>query len=172
MSKVDWGTVPTWISAIVTTVALGTTALVIWRDRRKDHRHDADRLLCWTENEDSGTRVWVRNASERSVHHPTIIGWSWPGEDKDPNTRIAPQLLPGEDRSVLLAHTKKDGEPRIVAVYFRDAGGTRWAYDVRRQALRTVSSFKRRAARTRARSALRRARHRFWCRIRALARCA
>ncbi|MFC7830718.1 hypothetical protein [Streptomyces sp. NPDC057375] len=63
MHRLDWGTVPTWASAVLTGGSLLLGFYILLRDRKKEERADALKIICWHER---GERyvTHVLNASE------------------------------------------------------------------------------------------------------------
>ncbi|MCX5278300.1 hypothetical protein [Streptomyces virginiae] len=139
MAAIDWGSVPTWFSAIGTTGALFATVGIIVRDHRKTERTDAALIACWFDKPDveyadrtvrTGS-LRVRNTADRPVFAVNVIvgpfqhGYEW---------RLIAQVLPSEQEKDLDVPFCRWGDGRgfspaalgPVVVIFRDADNTEW----------------------------------------------
>ncbi|MGA5183076.1 hypothetical protein [Streptomyces pseudogriseolus] len=127
MSAIDWGSVPTWFSAIGTSGSLVATTGIIVRDRRKAQRADAARVVGWVEalepgEIEDGTRyLLVHNTADRPVF--------------DVSAMTGPDAH-GTYRRKYLAHVVGADTPSTfsvpsdaVALEFRDVERTVWVYD-------------------------------------------
>jgi len=47
MGELEWGTVPAWVSAVLTSGSLMLGFYILLRDRRKEERRDATKAICW-----------------------------------------------------------------------------------------------------------------------------
>ncbi|WP_327723925.1 hypothetical protein [Streptomyces europaeiscabiei] len=73
MSGIDWGTVPAWASTILTSGSLLLGFYILLRDRVKDERAEALKLICWSVDSADARRVHVLNLADRAFTHPYII---------------------------------------------------------------------------------------------------
>lgn len=140
MSALDWGSVPTWFSAIGTTGSLTAAITIIVRDRRKDRREDAARVACWLETKyefkPASAEIVVHNAATRPVFDVRVI--MNPGQKQ--------YLLSGvvkagaEERFPVRHHDQFEyavddpppfTQPHCVAVTFRDVESAEWRYDLK-----------------------------------------
>lgn len=146
MSAIDWGSVPTWFSAIGTTGALSTTIGIIVRDRRKDAREDAARVVVWFERPSANetdydvnqTRIGLihaRNAADRPVFSLHVV--VFPDDDDHlfmgsrPLARVLAQgeeeVFPVPFRTFGIA---SEPAPEPVALGFQDVDGVWWLRDL------------------------------------------
>ncbi|GHG15489.1 hypothetical protein GCM10018777_31550 [Streptomyces albogriseolus] len=145
MTAIDWGSVPTWFSAIGTTGSLLATAGIIMRDRRKDQRTDAARVACWLEapvayevSDDSVDLnqhrfLRVHNTADRPVFDLfAVIG---PDSSATYIRFDLDHVVPaGAEATFLVPYEYQSAgplpPPRPVAVEFRDVERTTWIYDL------------------------------------------
>ncbi|MEU8034501.1 hypothetical protein AB0C13_39070 [Streptomyces sp. NPDC049099] len=128
----DWGTVPAWVSAIGTSGSLLMGFHILLRDRKKEERQEANKVICWLDpgphqigQPDSYT-ISVLNASERPISNVfTLIKHP---KGKMTSERVAPVIRAGEE--VTCEQTLWDGEAIKFGVCFEDADGTQWVRDV------------------------------------------
>jgi hypothetical protein len=67
MAAIEWGTVPAWVSAFLTGGSLLLGFYILLRDRRKEERAEARKLVFSVEWQDDGSHtVRVTNVSERA----------------------------------------------------------------------------------------------------------
>ncbi|MFG3179998.1 hypothetical protein AMK21_25860 [Streptomyces sp. CB00316] len=138
MGPVDWGSVPTWFSAIGTTGALFAAVGIIVRDHRKTDRADAARIACWFDKPDveyadrtvrTGS-LRIHNAADRPVFAVrVIVGPHAYGYVQEP---VAQVLLPGKKTEHDVPFCRwGDGPTSLgpVVVYFRDADNIEWVRD-------------------------------------------
>ncbi|MEV6133605.1 hypothetical protein AB0M05_43545 [Streptomyces violaceusniger] len=149
MSGIDWGSVPTWISALGTTGALSATSWVIVRDRRLERRKDPERVVCRIEEiNEARMAVKVHNTSDRPVYGTSVLAWT-DGEFEDeelraedttrPLFRMLDVLDPDRETGVLIPFAKDGQPPQIVWVQFRDIHGTYWVHHMTDHSLCTIS---------------------------------
>ncbi|QKZ20297.1 hypothetical protein [Streptomyces chartreusis] len=159
MSAIDWGSVPTWFSAIGTTGALSTTIGIIVRDRRKDAREDAGRVVVWFERPSADDAdyevdqtliglIHARNTADRPVFDLRVV--IFPDDDRlfmgsNLLTRVLAQgeeeVFPVPFRTAGI-DTKPPAEP--VAVEFQDVDGVRWLRDLETSTLHRLRPRRRR----------------------------
>ncbi|MGW0819448.1 hypothetical protein ACWD00_40770 [Streptomyces viridiviolaceus] len=145
MTAIDWGSVPTWFSAIGTTGSLLATAGIIVRDRRKDQRTDAARVACWTEaptayevGDDSVDLeayrfLRVHNTADRPVFD--LFALVGPDDSAMYHRHDLGHVVPaGEQATFLVPFEQHSFGPlppsRPAAVEFRDVERTTWVYDL------------------------------------------
>ncbi|MFE6038752.1 hypothetical protein [Streptomyces sp. NPDC056452] len=140
MSSIDWGTAPTWISSLVTTIALGVTAGVVWNDRRKHQSADARLLTVTTADPDvaegDGHALIVANLAERPILEVSVhfLAEFPPGRLAGIAQPASHSMTPGFRQTLTYEATymvaQGDGMTRIKwaphAVSFTDADGVRW----------------------------------------------
>ncbi|AEM88772.1 hypothetical protein [Streptomyces violaceusniger] len=132
-STPDWGTVPTWISAVVTTLALLVTFVVFLHDRRQRHRADALRVACHSRavmsDEGPESEVTVRNTAERPIQHVRVSLWYWRDEIPGRTESFELVIEPGGKITKTFLGT-------ALEVIFTDSAGHSWVKEFRDQALR------------------------------------
>ncbi|MFJ4774717.1 hypothetical protein ACIP88_37425 [Streptomyces uncialis] len=128
---IEWGAVSTWVSAVVTTIALAITGLIVWRDRRKDQRADAHYVGVRghdpDETEGDGQGVVVSNQADRTIfdvraHFYADVEGDTQHWDHFMHHHIEPKTTSGEfffDRSAL-------GGGFPYGVSFSDTDGMLW----------------------------------------------
>ncbi|MFJ4717279.1 hypothetical protein [Streptomyces sp. NPDC088785] len=124
--KPDWGTVPAWASAILTGGSLLLGFYILLRDRRKEERAGASRLVFSTRLDRQGNfHVKATNLSDQPFLLVEMVDGIWqtsPAPDEsDPLND--PSLQPGETR--IFTHLKSD-PPAKLGVTIQDADGMYW----------------------------------------------
>jgi hypothetical protein len=56
---IDWGTVPTWISSVLTSGSLLLGFYILLRDRREEERSQAALVVCWNDDRDDSEYVKI-----------------------------------------------------------------------------------------------------------------
>lgn len=69
----DWGSVPAWASAILTSGSLSLGFFILLRDRRKEERAVASLVTCWRTWSSDLYITHVHNASKRTVVDVAIL---------------------------------------------------------------------------------------------------
>ncbi|MCQ8772090.1 hypothetical protein [Streptomyces telluris] len=125
---IEWGTIPTWISAVLSGGSVLMALHIIRRDRKKDERADAMKVLCWNSD-----KTEVVNGSDRAIRHVRVMAELKEYKGKRGPFRhrtVAETLRPGEEASI--ARNWGDNFfPEPVAVVFLDSDGKEWARDLR-----------------------------------------
>ncbi|MFD8268510.1 hypothetical protein [Streptomyces althioticus] len=139
MAAIDWGSVPTWFSAIGTTGSLIATLTIVLRDRRKDEREDAACLAIWVapeeETDDRRPVLRLHNAAGRPVFDVTLHCGAF-GRDYETG-----ELVVVMSRESLAAVVRAGGELKLPSragmdyVTFRDAHQVAWRYDLENKTL-------------------------------------
>ncbi|NWF28010.1 hypothetical protein HW130_17345 [Streptomyces sp. PKU-EA00015] len=148
MEQWDWGTVPTWFSALLTGGSLLLGFYILLRDRRKEEQEEARKLVChaetWATDDGTQVRLWAQNTSDRpflyvwpmicTVH--TRPGGVWTMRTRGGQTdehavadADAGPLMPGE--RLLRTWLEPDEEelvrsPARLSVVFKDSDGIEW----------------------------------------------
>ncbi|MFD5342294.1 hypothetical protein ACFWJY_00610 [Streptomyces anulatus] len=145
MTTTDWGSVPTWFSAIGTTGSLLATAGIFARDRRKDQRTDAARVACWIETpsayEVDGVSVDLETHRVLRVHNtadrPVFDLFALIGPDSTRWYRRHPldHVVPAGEQASFLVPFEPYSSGSLppsgpAAVEFRDVERTTWVYDL------------------------------------------
>jgi len=137
----DWGTVPAWASAILTSGSLLLGFYILLRDRRKEERQEAAQVICWLEQTATlpdGHRRYRTRVSNQAGRH--VSGVHLLVETRDPDAEggrvvetsfLAPLIRPGEEDACGGAEVTVDpGKVRRFVVVFLDADGTEWIRDL------------------------------------------
>lgn len=144
MTTVDWGNVPTWISAVGSTGALSATVGIIWRDHRKAERADPAALSCWTspleERDRNSSEYWhdnvhAQNNAVRPLYELIVLTWSAVAVEFGPVQPMQRVLHPGESCGTHVDRPADPHGPVPAAVAFRDSDGTHWLRDLDTQTL-------------------------------------
>ncbi|MGV9816335.1 hypothetical protein ACWDTQ_31030 [Streptomyces cellulosae] len=137
MAAIDWGSVPTWFSAIGTTGSLIATLTIVLRDRRKDEREDAACLaVWWGKGEQGADELRIHNAAGRPVFDLVAYGWVTPAFD---DQELRPRKFK-KDLVVVVAAGAEVSMPvpmrgDVEWVTFRDAHQVVWRYDLESKVL-------------------------------------
>jgi hypothetical protein len=135
----DWGplgTVPAWLSAVLTGLAFGLTFLLFLRESEDRLRKQADAVYAWMEpgldvQGECVVQVMVRNTSEgpvwkldvRLIRNANVL-------HIEPTERGEGDVLPGEESTwrwtMATADAKRLDYPSVI---FDDASGRRWRRD-------------------------------------------
>ncbi|MFI8966923.1 hypothetical protein ACIGO8_32970 [Streptomyces sp. NPDC053493] len=134
MRGIDWGTAPAWLSAFLTGGSLLLGFYILLRDRRKEERLEASKVVSmyYPEGdeyaESSQIRVVLRNTADRPIYFPGVLfGASggrlraWPFEED--------VVEPGECVEVRVPRYLDEMRIGIAGVFFHDADGCIWARD-------------------------------------------
>jgi hypothetical protein len=131
-SKVDWGTVPTWISALVTVLAFSVAASVFFHDRRKHQRADARMVtvapLDPDDREGDGHTLVVTNLAERHIFDVRVHFVTEPSPGRliaGGDFQVQHAMGPGGGSNSAFSQSFLCGRA-LHAVSFEDADGVRW----------------------------------------------
>ncbi|GAA2429783.1 hypothetical protein GCM10010433_32560 [Streptomyces pulveraceus] len=140
LDKVDWGTVPTWMSAIVTTFAFTVAAAVFFRDRHENHRADARSVIAHLadlEDDDfgdvDGQIIFIRNLATRPIFEVSVTFAQVDREGRAtgrpgrPPHEVARYIQPDVSRSLNFDRSFLGDDSAACAVFFKDVEGRRWA---------------------------------------------
>ncbi|MFI2765808.1 hypothetical protein ACH5A3_44730 [Streptomyces echinatus] len=133
MEEMDWGTVPAWASAVLTSGTLALGFYILLRDRKKEEREEANRVIFWLEYPPKGhMTATVLNTAERPISNvEVLLGLAGRRPRRVSIQRV---VRPEEEVSVSLGpDVPLHGEPW----YFRftDSDGRRWIRDVKSNVL-------------------------------------
>lgn len=130
--KADWGTVPTWISAVVTVLAFSVAASVFFHDRRKHQRADARMVtaapLDPDDKEGDGHTLIITNLAERHIFDVRVhfVTEASPGRlVAGGDYQVEHAMGPGDRSNIALAQSFLCGRAPH-AVSFEDADGGHW----------------------------------------------
>lgn len=115
----DWGTVPTWISAVATAAGFGWTVALAWRALNRDRSKLANSVICYF----VGDVVVVRNFSDSLVTEVVVETEDAGGARSD--VVLEPNFLaPLEERRV---ESPVPPSPTVSLMYeYQDVRGDRW----------------------------------------------
>ncbi|MEU6354457.1 hypothetical protein ABZ896_34890 [Streptomyces sp. NPDC047072] len=135
MSGADWGTVPAWLSAVLTGGSLLLGFYILLRDRRKAEQADALKVICCRNRGNDGYTTHVLNASDRTVHNITMHGLlrGNPGEGHRllfEGFGMTGTLRADEEKTV--ETPRRTGDTKVIpwAVSFTDSDGATWLRDL------------------------------------------
>ncbi|MFJ8546320.1 hypothetical protein ACIRFH_30840 [Streptomyces sp. NPDC093586] len=135
MAEWNWGTVPTWVSAILTSGSLLLGFYILLRDRRKEERQEALKVICWSEMVDNESyKIYVLNTAERPVVHARMLV-RLAGDVLEPVGLGAGAIRPGEEVTARSPRHLGGEKSWPAAVEFQDADGIDWVRDLRSGAL-------------------------------------
>ncbi|WP_406482144.1 hypothetical protein [Streptomyces sp. NBC_01615] len=130
MTGLDWGTIPAWVSAILTSGSLLLGFYILLRDRRKEERREALKVVCWTNYSDDGGHhvVHVLNTADRPISNSSTLVDLGRSKSYSLEGFHLPQLIaPGEEV------TGQEVPRRLfhdkifpMAVRFTDGDGLEW----------------------------------------------
>lgn len=136
MHGINWGTVPTWISSILTSGSLLLGFYILLRDRRKEERSQAALVVCWNDYRDDSEYVKIFNTSNRPVTNISVHAHPYPYRSGPYDKKVALTfegfsvqafLMPKEEceSNSFPIHPKKNRwHPEYVT--FEDADGRQW----------------------------------------------
>ncbi|MGY1710851.1 hypothetical protein ACI8AC_15205 [Geodermatophilus sp. SYSU D00758] len=76
--KIDWGSVPVWVGAVLTGGSLLLGFYLMLRDRRMDEQEQARMLACYLTNINEEPAIALHNASTINVTSVTVTGYAYP----------------------------------------------------------------------------------------------
>jgi len=130
----DWGTVPAWVGAILTSGSLALGFYVLLRDRRKEERTEASLVVCWRVWSDEEFVTHIHNASQRAVVDVTVlVRVPARSQVKDPHWEAVggPAVLRAGTEEIVRSPRRIAGEKWVPAfVTFQDADGIFWVRDL------------------------------------------
>jgi len=143
MTSIDWGPTAAWVSAILTSGSLSLGFYILLRDRRKEERSDAAKIMCWRVWSSNEYATHVLNASDRVivdvgllVRLPESTSFN---ELQFEGFGVAAVVRPGEE---VVRTTERGGlGDRTVPnfVTFQDPDGLFWIRDLPTGELRRLS---------------------------------
>ncbi|MGC5236853.1 hypothetical protein [Streptomyces albogriseolus] len=123
-AAMDWGTVPTWVSAILTGGSLLLGFYILLRDRRKEETAEARKLVFAVHQDETGARMRVTNVSDRPFLEIQPFNWSrtqWQVVAGASTSTVGGPLLPGD--SITFSYA---GRTPVMGARFQDADGQYW----------------------------------------------
>ncbi|MEU2866382.1 hypothetical protein ABZ672_50370 [Streptomyces mirabilis] len=137
MTGLDWGTVPAWASAFLTSGSLLLGFYILLRDRRKDERSEALKVICWSEYGFAGTPddgmhvVHVWNTSDRPISHvAAFVDLRLDDFDGFERFGLAATVAPGEEITERVQRRLNHRKifPKVVG--FTDGDGAEWVREL------------------------------------------
>lgn len=132
MSGLDWGTVPAWFSAVLTGGSLLLGFYILLRDRRKEERNEALKVVTWTtmKPEDRGrfARIHIRNTADRPILYVQALLSS--NDRMQSHHAAEPLLTGGEEMTLDVPRYTEEGHMYEMAVSFQDPDGINWVKDL------------------------------------------
>ncbi|KOY53595.1 hypothetical protein [Streptomyces sp. XY332] len=138
---IDWGNVPTWVSAIITSSSFAVAARVYWENRQDKIRGQAAKITVELPKRDESDvlnirsdRLYVRNHSDMPVFdlHLVVHTYRYPGgaqveywTDLESSTD---RVDPGEIVTLVRPMVRRNALslPKVMGITFVDANGRRW----------------------------------------------
>lgn len=124
MTGLDWGTVPAWASAILTSGSLLLGFYILLRDRRKEETEEARKLVFSTNTPHGGDPhvARVTNVSDRPFLSVGLFNADQWRTDQQTGEDPEGPLLPGQSRE----YTHNGSGSGALAARFQDADGQNW----------------------------------------------
>ncbi|MGW3820084.1 hypothetical protein [Streptomyces sp. NPDC005046] len=125
-----------WASAFLTSGSLLLGFYILLRDRRKEERREAEKVICWIEEVDAlkqRYRPRVANFADRPVSALYLVIEMCDRENGNrvlKASTLAPFIRPGEEEAGT-ERTIAANKVKRVFVAFSDADGIEWAWDLR-----------------------------------------
>lgn len=127
---IDWGDVPTWISAITTLGAFIAAGTVVYIELRRDKRHreaadraeQADRVAVWHEAKPR-SRVVILNGSPLPIHTVTV---TFIHNGTAVHAAVDGPVPPGEHRIPIPGVIGPNAGTAGMAIWFDDTAGRSW----------------------------------------------
>ncbi|MFC9595780.1 hypothetical protein ACFTUC_39040 [Streptomyces sp. NPDC056944] len=133
MTGIDWGTFPAWLSALLTGGSLLLGFYILLRDRRKEERQEALKLVITgahrdADEEHSFIQIGVRNTADRPFYGPTILY----GRDGEVGRLYFEDDLvePGQEATIRVPRYLDGVRTFPLGVVFQDSNGYTWVRDV------------------------------------------
>lgn len=125
MTAPDWGTVPTWASAILTSGSLILGFYILLRDRRKEEKEEARKLVFSMNTPQAGAPHVIRviNVSDRPFLSVGMFNADQWRTDQHAGDDPEGPLLPGQSREYM---HDGPGSSAVLAARFQDADGQNW----------------------------------------------
>ncbi|MBQ0830843.1 hypothetical protein [Streptomyces tagetis] len=135
MNGLEWGTVPAWFSAVLTGGSLLLGFYILLRDRRKEERNEALKVVTWTErgadDEGSFIRIHVRNTADRPILYVNALYSKGDGSGEIRSLPAAVPWVPKDEEIALDVPRYQDGRRTLaLGLSFQDADGFRWVKDI------------------------------------------
>ncbi|MER5995851.1 hypothetical protein [Streptomyces viridosporus] len=135
MNGIDWGNVPTWFSAIGTTLSVAIALKLVFRDRADKQTSDARRVVVRYKREKQTAHppaIRVINTADRPISDLLIVAMLQNGPRQHPFALVpfpdGEHLAPGEECEAQDPRGSMDGMQveAAVGVAFVDADGRGW----------------------------------------------
>ncbi|GAA0621049.1 hypothetical protein [Streptomyces crystallinus] len=133
MTDLDWGTVPAWASAFLTSGSLLLGFYILLRDRRKEERQEALKVVCWSvygydDSPDKGMHVvHVLNTSTRPIYDASVLVDLRLGDfDGFEGFGLAVIIPSTEEATTRIDRRMNDRKVFPAAISFTDGDGIDW----------------------------------------------
>ncbi|MBD0743824.1 hypothetical protein [Streptomyces sp. CBMA152] len=137
MTGLDWGTVPAWASAFLTSGSLLLGFYILLRDRRKEERQEALKVVCWSEYGYLGTpdqdmhMVHMLNTSSRPVYNASVlVDLRLDAFDGFEGFGLANIIQSTEEATTQIPRRMNDRKIFPAAVSFTDGDGINWVREL------------------------------------------
>ena len=139
MTGLDWGTVPAWASAILTSGSLFLGFYILLRDRRREELKEANKVVVWKEESEDQYTVHLLNSADRTISNATVLVLFLYEADDEAGIEDALKGFAFQDGQVVRSGTEvtvdvprrtENATAYIAAVTFRDADGYKWIRDM------------------------------------------
>lgn len=131
-----WGTAPAWVSAIGTSGSLLMGFTILMRDRRKDERADAQKVVVFRDRVEAGeARVSVRNMADRPIIQVALLTLRSADE---PNSAAEAAFYEWEIEAGGSRSYQVQWPVDRARLLFHDADGIWWARDLKSSQVRKV----------------------------------
>ncbi|MFE5681706.1 hypothetical protein [Streptomyces sp. NPDC056512] len=132
MTHTDWGTVPAWLSAILTGGSLLLGFYILLRDRRKEERQEALKVNCWSVMaNNSDYDVHVLNTSDRPVTYAQMLIYMSSHEGVERvGVGDGSAIRPGEEVTAQCPRHMNNAKSWPAAIEFQDADGITWVREI------------------------------------------
>ncbi|MEU7662466.1 hypothetical protein [Streptomyces lincolnensis] len=132
MNGLEWGTVPAWLSAVLTGGSLLMGFHILLRDRKKDERNEALKIVTWAErdanDEGSFIRIHVRNTADRPILYVDALYEGAGGIERLPSN--VPMVLKDEEITLEVPRYMNGRRTLARGIAFQDANGFSWVRDI------------------------------------------
>ncbi|MEW1548300.1 hypothetical protein [Streptomyces tsukubensis] len=135
MTGLDWGTVPTWISSLLTGGSLLLGFHILLRDRKKEERSEGLKVVCWHEYDSDISGTWtvhVLNTADRPITYPRVITRFSIASSVFLEPFSIGAILPAGEELTWTSGPREPGAPKVsaVGIEFTDADGAEWVRDL------------------------------------------
>ncbi|NKY29419.1 hypothetical protein [Nocardia gamkensis] len=131
MDSIDWGTLPTWVSAFLTSGSLALGFYILLRDRKKEELTEARKVICWIDYDNDAHVNHVLNTTDRTVSRVRVLVELRSAANVLEPYHLANIIRPGEEATASTPRRVGDGKAVPEFIEFDDADGISWVRDLR-----------------------------------------